>query len=408
MKFGSDFEWEQISPEIDGYEFMFGYYDRCPWDQSGKYHLAMQIPQLDNRLPQIGENAIIGILDENKNWEPLVETKTWCHQQGCMELFLKHRPNCFVFNDYDEDDQKMVARIYELGKGVVGRYERPIYAISPDGRWAASLNFARIPRRGYSYAHAALDPDWFPKDLDGDGVWIMDLHTGEERLAVSYRTMIEQHPYPCVLENKYIWLNHIIFNCDSTRILWLFRSIYQPVNYTKMWQTFMYTSALDGHDVKCSLPEVYWTDMISHQIWGRTPYEIMVDANWEHSPGCFKIMVYDDRETPFRARKISDCHGMRAHLVYSPDGRVILADSYPDEKGVQTLMLVNADTGKCVTLGKFLHNAPAGTIEEKRCDLHPRWNPSGTVVTIDSIVSGKRAIYLLNLEEAMRQCSQEA
>ncbi len=406
MHFGSDFAWQRISPEIPDYEFMFGYYDRCPWDVSGKHHLALQIPVLPNRLPQAGENALVGILDGRGGWEPLVETKAWCYQQGSMELFLKHRPDCFVYNDYDEGDGKMVARIYQLGKGVVGRYERPIYAISPDGRWAASLNFSRIPRRGYSYACAPLDPDWYPQDLEGDGVWLINLLTGEERLAVSYQKMLEMHPYPCVLENKYIWLNHIIFNCDSTRILWLFRSLYTPQNWKRMWQTFMYTSALDGHDVKCSLPEAYWTDMISHQIWGRTPYEIMVDANWERIPGGVRIMVYDDRETPFRARKVSDCHGMRAHLVYSPDGRFILADSYPDEEGVQTLALVHGDTGKWITLGKFLHNAPADQIEDKRCDLHPRWNPQGNVVTIDSLVSGKRAIYQLELSEAMKRCEE--
>jgi hypothetical protein len=404
-KISSIYNWKRLTPD-DGHYF-FGYYDRNPWNADQSLHLMMKINQM-SRLPLAGETAEVGTVTVNGNYQKILDTRAWCHQQGCMELFYPGKTNQFIYNDFDPETGKLQARVYEIGKGEIKRYNRPIYALAPNGKFAVTLDIGRIPRRGYSYADTPGENNMFPQDLDNDGLWMIDLATGEERLIASYRAMLDNHPYAYSAENKYIWLNHIIFNCDSTRILWLFRSIYQPVNYTKMWQTFMYTSALDGHDVKCSLPEVYWTDMISHQIWGRTPYEIMVDANWEHSPGCFKIMVYDDRETPFRARKISDCHGMRAHLVYSPDGRFILADSYPDEKGFQTLMLVNADTGKCVTLGKFLHNAPAGTIEEKRCDLHPRWNPSGTVVTIDSIVSGKRAIYLLNLEEAMRQCSQEA
>ena len=69
MKFGTDFEWQQISLEIKDYEFMFDNYDCCPWDVSGQHHLAMLIPVLPNRIPQVGENAIIGILDGKKNWE---------------------------------------------------------------------------------------------------------------------------------------------------------------------------------------------------------------------------------------------------------------------------------------------------------------------------------------------------
>ncbi len=182
MKFHSQFDWQKISPECDGFEFMFGYYDRCAWDVSGKYHLALKIPVLPNRLPRIGETAVVGLLDGTGSFEPLAETGSWCHQQGCMELFLKHRPDCFVFNDFDDADHKMVARIFQLGKGIVGRYEYPIYAISPDGKYAVSLNFSRIPRRGYSYAPAVLSRDRFPADLDGDGVRLIDLRSGEDKL----------------------------------------------------------------------------------------------------------------------------------------------------------------------------------------------------------------------------------
>ena len=239
MKFHTSFEWEKFSPDCDGFEFMFGYYDRCAWDVTGKYHLAMKIPVLPNRLPQIGEKAVIGILDKIGHFIPLAETGAWCHQQGCMELFLKHRPDCFIFNDFDEQDGKMVSRIFQLGKGIVGRYEYPVYAMSPDGKYAVSLNFGRIPRRGYSYAPALLPSDRFPADLDQEGLRLIDLESGDSKLIVSYRKMLETHPCAYTLENKYIWLNHAIFNCDSTRILWLLRSITDEIGLTKMWHTFM-------------------------------------------------------------------------------------------------------------------------------------------------------------------------
>ena len=143
--------WRKLSPD-DGHYF-FGYYDRNPWDQEIRRHLVLKIPQID-RLPERGEKAEIGILDLEGKYEPLTETRAWCHQQGSMELFLKHRPDCFIYNDYDEKKKQMIARIFQIGKGIIGNYPLPVYAMSPDGKWAVSLNFSRIPRRGYSYADA--------------------------------------------------------------------------------------------------------------------------------------------------------------------------------------------------------------------------------------------------------------
>ena len=33
---------EVITPD-DGYEYLFGYYDKCPWDESGRYMLATRV-----------------------------------------------------------------------------------------------------------------------------------------------------------------------------------------------------------------------------------------------------------------------------------------------------------------------------------------------------------------------------
>ncbi len=109
------FHWKKLTP--DGQHFFFGYYDRNPWDNDIKHHLVLHIPQIE-RLPERGEKADIGILDVNGNYQKLTETRTWCHQQGCMELFLRHRPDCFVYNDYDEKSERIIARIFQLGKGI--------------------------------------------------------------------------------------------------------------------------------------------------------------------------------------------------------------------------------------------------------------------------------------------------
>lgn len=398
MSIHANYEWRKISP--DGVSCFFGYYDRNPWNQAQSLHLAMRIPQ-EERLPFPGETAEIGVIGED-GYEPLVTTRAWCHQQGCMELFLPRRPDCFIYNDYDLDDRKLVARIFRLGSGVVGRYELPIYAITPDGRYGVSLNFNRIPRRGYSYADAALPEEPHPADPDADGLRLIDLDSGEEKLIVSYRTMIERHPYAYSIGNRHIWLNHAIFNCDSSRVLWLFRQCDDPHDMRKGWMTFLYTSSLSGGDAACILPEVYWKGRISHQIWGRTPHEILVDANWSGDGS--GAVVFDESRCPFHAERLSRGHGRASHMVYSPDGRYILSDSYPQD-GLQTLILIDAESGRFETLGTFRHRQPESAPDDVRCDLHPRWSPDGQVVTVDSIHDGRRGIWLLELAPALEKLS---
>ena len=135
----------------------------------------MKIPQND-RLPKPGEEAEIGTVTVNGNYTPLTTTRAWCHQQGCMELFLKHRPNCFIYNDFDAKDQRLHAKIFELGKGIVGQYELPILRFRQTGN-GCLLNFVEsgrgsampIPR-----SHGINKPN-----LGEDGLFLVDLETAK-------------------------------------------------------------------------------------------------------------------------------------------------------------------------------------------------------------------------------------
>ena len=97
------YNWKKLTPD-DGHYF-FGYYDRNPWNTEKTLHLAMKVPQI-TRLPERGETAEIGLVDKFGNYTPVTTTRTWCHQQGCMELFLPHRPGCFCYNDYITDQRQ--------------------------------------------------------------------------------------------------------------------------------------------------------------------------------------------------------------------------------------------------------------------------------------------------------------
>ncbi len=396
MNIHDSLSWQCLTPQ-PGHHF-FGYYDRCAWNHDNTRHLCLRVGQCE-RLPVTGETAEIGYVGrEGEGFVKLAETRAWCHQQGAMTLWLKHKPDAFIYNDYDVAARRLLARIFELGKGVTGSYARPIYAMSPDGRWGVSLNFSRIPRRGYSYADAVLSGQNHP-DLDADGIFLVDLHSGESRLIVSYRRMIALHPVPYELGDQYWWLNHAIFNCDSSKLLFLFRHCRDP-HRPSPWKTHMYTVDLGGENLACPLPHFYWSGTISHQIWGRSPHEVLLDANWRGRGADY--VVFDERQLPLRATLISEGLGAMGHLVFSPDGEWMLADTYPRD-GMQTLALVNVGTGDCRVVGRFRHEQPEGSPVDVRCDLHPRWSADGALITVDSIHDGERRVYMLEAAPAQRQ-----
>ncbi len=395
----SDFEWVNLTPEAG--HFTFGYYDRCPWDLENRYHLALRIPQ-QTRLPQPGETADIGYIDrETRSFQKVGETLAWCHQQGAMTLWLAHQPRTFVYNDFvkESGSWRPIARIHSLDDGEIAQYQVPLYTISPDGRWGVTLNFNRIPRRGYTYALAPLPREAPKPDLDGDGLILVDLQTGSTRLIASYRQLIAAHPFSYDLDlpsggRVYMWLNHAIFNVDASRVMVLFR--YAPqMEPPRPWRTFMYTMRLDGSDLRCSLSDLHWRNgAISHQIWGRNPEEILVDADWGGRG--HEYVVFDETHHPLQAHRISGGMGPAGHLNFAPDGRWMVADTYPNADGVQRLALVYAKTGDWVELGRFLHRTP-GAEGDMRCDLHPRWSADGRFLTVDSIHAGDRKIYMLDL-----------
>lgn len=395
-----DFDWINLTPEPGHYTF--GYYDRCAWDSETLYHLALRIPQ-QTRLPAPGEPADVGYVHrETRTFHKVAETLAWCHQQGAMTLWLSHRVRTFVYNDFVREGGgwRPVARIHNLDRGEVGHYDVPIYAMSRDGRWGVSLNFGRIPRRGYSYALAPLPEERPQPDLDQEGLSRVDMVSRETKLIASYRQLIAAHPLPydlgadAVAPGAYLWLNHAIFNSDGSRVMVLFRTAPAMIP-ARPWRTYMYTMNLDGSDLRCSLSDLFWRGgQISHQIWGRTPDEILVDAEW-----CgrgHEYIVFDETQHPFQAHRISRGMGPAGHLNFSPDGRWMVADTYPNTDGVQRLALVGVGTGGLTELGCFNHRKP-GAVGDMRCDLHPRWSPDGCWLTVDTIHDGERKIYGLDM-----------
>lgn len=396
-------DWLNITPEAGN--FTFGYYDRNPFSIDNRYHLAVRFEQ-QKAIPEPGETAMVGIIDiPERTFKPVAETQAWCHQQGAMTQWLPNKPGQFIFNDFKRDNSgnwKPISRVYNLRGNHIKDYEHPVYVLSHDGKYAATLDFSRIPRRGYSYARAPKPDDSNVPDPDSNGLFIMNMETGKRRLALSYREILS-HPdgsFSCsnLMHNPshgyYHWMNHAVFNCDDSRVMVLHR-------YQKSlgdWKTDLWSCRLDGTDAICSFDHEWWSNWgVSHQMWGRSPREILVDGK----RGRFsypKYWVFDEIGGPAGATLVSRGTRHSGHLNFSPNFRWLLGDTYPHRR-TQYLSVTRLPSNKAKIIGSFYHSPKQRG--DYRCDLHPRWSADGRYISVDSIHLGTRNIFILEADEIM-------
>jgi hypothetical protein len=362
----------------------FGYYDKCPWDTTGRYVLALEAGFSD-RPPGPADIATVGMVDlaEGGRWTPLAETAAWNWQQGTMLQWLPSGAGRQIIYNAVQGD-RFVSVVRDVHSGASRTLPRPIYAVSHDGRSALTLNFSRLHhcRPGYGYA-GPPDPGFHHPAPQEDGIWWMDIEKGQSRQIISLGAVALLNPLASMAGAKH-WFNHLQFNTDGSRFVFLHR--WQGAD---VFRTRMFTARPDGSDLYC----VTDNEFVSHFDW-RDESHILAWA-YQQGEGVFFYLFTDlSREKEIVGRGVLTVDG---HCSYSPDRRWILTDSYPDAQNERSLLVFRPEDGTLVTIGRFY--SPPGLAEDIRCDLHPRWNRDGTQVCVDSAHEGERQMYVIDVRD---------
>lgn len=369
----------RITPD-DGQHYFFGYYDIPTWTTAGDKHLCQRVGFMDRR-PKPDDVAQLGLIEVAKGtFSPLAETTAWNFQQGS---FLQWNPAApdreIIFNRRDGERYVGVVRDVKTGNERV--LSRPLASVSPTGRQGLSINFSRMYdfRPGYGYAGI---PDAFTNEPqpDNDGIFLVDLATGASRLVLSLAQIAALHPDATA--GRKLLINHITFNTDGTRFMCLPRTFPQGKGG---WLTGLISADADGGNVYAWGPYA----MYSHYHW-RDPRHLLVWASIEGKNGLY---VLKDRTQ--ECELVDPAFFVRdGHCSYSPDRRWVLYDSYPMEN-FRHLYLYDLTRKRGFTLGKFHGPNPAD--HDIRCDLHPRWSPTGRAVSFDSLHEGRRHVYVADV-----------
>ncbi|MFO1021272.1 MAG: hypothetical protein U0903_11325 [Planctomycetales bacterium] len=364
----------------------FGYYDKLEFDPTSRYVLGMEV-DFEHRAPRPEDRIGVGMVDLQAGdaWIPLGTTTAWCWQQGCMLQWLPGSKETVVWND--REGGEYVCRILNVRTKELRTIPHPIYALSPDGKTAIATDFRRLGhcRPGYGY-NGISDPNEkiaLPKDT---GIFRIDLATGRQELILAIADVAKFGPQlPSMQGSGKHWFNHLLFNPEGTRFVFLHRWQTGP----EKRETRMITANLDGSD----LHVLDANGITSHFIW-RDPEHILAFSRQPVHGNRFYLFDDKGRDIEPVAPKKMQQDG---HCTYLPGGEWILNDSYPDKQRLQHPYLYHVKTERVVPLGHFL--SPAEYTGEWRCDTHPRFSPDGRKVVIDSPHAGGRQLHLIDISE---------
>ena len=378
--------------------FFFGYYDLPAVDYAGR-HLCHKVRFRDH-LPTPGDFTTLGWVplpkderdvDDDSQYQPFSETRAWNFQQGAMLQWLLSREDTCVYNTFD--DGQFGSCIHNLRTGTRQKLNLPIANISQDGTKALCINMARVYdfRPGYGYEEIP-DPFFAIEAPEDDGVFLMDLVTGNNRLLLSLSEAVRflEHSGEHINGRKVV-INHITFNPSASRFLFLLRTF--PSYPGDSWTTFLLTANTAGGD------------LVNHPVWGAASHyhwrdndSMLFYAKTSPSGPMELFLINDSRDS----RQLIDPVFFRSdgHCSYSPDNRWILYDSYPDTSTpdcLRSLQVYDIEHHAGFDLGRFRSEPVTPQNVDLRCDLHPRWLPDGHSITFDSIHQGFRGIYMAKI-----------
>ena len=251
-----DLKIEQITFGPKNHLFGYiGHVQNIPWNQSGRYIVALERVHQE-RMPNPGEAANIILIDTQNDFaiEVVDQTRAWNPQQGTMLYWNPDSPETqFFFNDSDEETKEVFTVLYDISKKK--RVHEYRYADTPFGNagvaqkggYFLGFNYARNaylrPVTGYPGTFDWTGGETHPED---DGVFKVNIATGEKQLLVSFKKLAEimaaENP---LAETTALFINHTMWNRDDDLIKFSVRGNWNHPDQDKLI-SLGYTMNPDG------------------------------------------------------------------------------------------------------------------------------------------------------------------
>ena len=378
-KIKSEGDIERISPNDPTHEYFFGYYDKSPEDATGRYVLCLKAQDTWNDVAPASPAQILMIDISKSESDPervkqIAVTHTWNVQQGCMMQWLgPDFDHEIIYNDFR--DGRYVSVVLDVFSGAERVLAMPVYSVATDGSFALTLDFSRLHRLRPGYGYSNIPEETAGQKIpDSTAIWKLDIASNIVTPVLPYTAFSSFEPRKEMsgAEHK---VNHIMLSPSGKRFMVLHRWFDGARKYTRL-----VTVNVDGTEMYNLSDD----DMVSHCYW-KNDEEIIAFENKKGQGAGYYLMK--DKSQEFR--RLWPEMTADGHPSYSPDGSLVVTDTYPNRARVATVKVMRGT--QVNDIGRVF--APFKYDNDTRCDLHPRWSRDGKMVYFDSVFEGHRGLY---------------
>lgn len=394
-------------------DHFFGFHDLCPWNENGDQVVLLRTKEdISDRLPTSDDVAEVCIWHpETGDVCPIGETTTWNWQQGAREQWRPGHPNVILYNCCR--DGAMVSIAYNTESKEEKVFSRPVYALAPDGRHALTFNFSRLhetwPAYGYDGPAYGNMTDVAPED---EGLFLMDLENDTTTLLISLKDLATFKGSKLSEASKH-FVSHVAYSPSGKKFSFFHRLFTQDGNlYTRF-----FVADSDGRNLQLISQEKAthydWYDDNSILVWTRFLPQSVSKARGGGllaNPLIKPLLNIVRKWRPGLKQRLwkegyhllgTDGSGKReligygvldadGHPMFSNDRKLLLTDTYPDERRIMSLIIYDMNQKTRRDVAKI--HSPDKFLWDLKCDLHPRWNRDCTQICVDCPESGKRQV----------------
>jgi len=345
-----------------------GHVQNIPWNGSGRYILALQT----------------------------TFTNAWNPQQGTMFYWNPESLETqFFFNDRDPKTGKVFCVLFDISKGPHGQRVReyrfedtPIgnSGVAQNGGYFLGINYGRLDRlRRVTGYRDAFDWTAGVKHPDDDGVFKVNIATGEKNLLVSFRELAGAlRPTHPTVDQTALFINHTLWNREDDRIFFFARGAWGSGSKRENRINQSFIIKPDGSGLTRQKQHIG-----GHPEWdyGRRIIGRVDDRQ----------VIYDvDRQLVVGALGNPDIFpNPEGDIALSPDGKWFVNGYKNSAIGKNFYVLYRRSDGAYIRSSGFDIGTLSGDLRQ---DPSPCWNREGTQVLVPGLADDStRQLFIIEL-----------
>lgn len=351
--------------------YFVGYYDIDPISQDSKYLLCHKISDRYTKHTE-PEKGVIGLFEiQTGEFIEVSKTRALNWQLGSRVQWLSE--NTIIYNDIINGKQCSI--IYNVkNKAIEKKHHRPFWAVSPNKKYAVSLNFSSLSKNRPGYGYKGESPDY-----NKEVVTVFDIANGDVMYQTDIKSLLSELNFHCP-EGIVPYFNHVTWSPCSNKFITLFLFENEATR-----KRFSYPVLVDCKTNSVSL--FHSEGLFSHHVW-ISPKSLLAFlkldgfntfAIWSQNKG------WENTHT--------NMPKLDGHPSVGLSDGAIVVDSYPDRFGRMKLYLGSLKVMELKKIGTFINGKEF--VGALRCDLHPRVSIKDKYVICDIPNGELRKILLI-------------